>query len=79
MFVTFIKAAAIVLAILVSAGVGVIIGYFTRSFDDANKSVVDYYNTLVQDYDKNGVYNVISIVNPNHIKDNLRCLKITNQ
>jgi hypothetical protein len=72
MIFTCVKIAVGVLAILTSIGVGIIIGYFSRTVIDNNQNVVDYYNTLIKDYDRNGLYDVIKIVNPNNIKENLR-------
>jgi hypothetical protein len=72
MSISYIKVAAVILSVLVSFGIGIIIGYFSHSPPDKNQNLVNYYNTLIHDYDKNGLASVVKVVNPENIKQNLR-------
>ena len=51
--------------------IGFIIGYFSSKDDDYSE-LVNYYNSLIQDYDKNEVNSLIKLISVRDIEENYR-------
>lgn len=65
-----------IVSLVVSLAVGFIIGHFTVTpISNTEKDIIKYYRTITEDYNPNGLDELIKNINPENIRKNLKYTK----
>lgn len=68
------KNVAIIIAcvgLIVSLGIGFIIGHFTVGKDTSNDEVVNYYRSLIEDVQPDALNDIVKLVDRQRLRKNL--------
>ncbi len=62
---------ASIVGVLLSLGIGFIIGHFTVGTDKNKEAIVEYYQRLVDDVQPNGLNEIVRLVDRDKLRKNL--------